>query len=73
MILKLVAFGWSYFSNGWNRFDFFVVLSAIFEIILKNLDSGTLSFISFAPALAKVMRILRVTRIIKLASRAKGL
>ena len=73
MVLKMIAFEWSYFSNGWNRFDFFVVIAAIFDIILKNLNSTSLSFISFAPALAKVMRILRVTRIIKLASKAKGL
>jgi hypothetical protein len=73
MVLKMIAFEWSYFSNGWNRFDFFVVIAAIFDIVLKKLNSNSLSFISFAPALAKVMRILRVTRIIKIASKAKGL
>jgi hypothetical protein len=39
-------------------------------IILNNINSSILDKISFAPALAKVMRVLRVTRIIKLANKA---
>jgi hypothetical protein len=39
MILKLIAFGGSYFNYGWNKFDFFVVCAAIFDIILNNLNS----------------------------------
>jgi len=39
MILKLIAFGSSYFNYGWNKFDFFVVCAAIFDIILNNLNS----------------------------------
>lgn len=73
MIIKMIAFGKSYFDNGWNKFDFFVVNAAIFDIVLNNMNSNALSVIAFAPALAKVMRVLRVTRIIKLASKAKGL
>lgn len=73
MILKIIAFGTTYFDNSWNKFDFFVVNAAIFDIILNNINASALSVISFAPSLAKVMRVLRVTRIIKLASKAKGL
>jgi hypothetical protein len=40
---------------------------------LNNINSSILEKISFAPALAKVMRVLRVTRIIKLANKAQGL
>lgn len=39
MILKLIAFGRSYFNYGWNKFDFFVVCAAIFDIILNNMNS----------------------------------
>ena len=49
------------------------MIAAIFDIVLNNMNSNALSVISFAPSLAKVMRVLRVTRIIKLASKAKGL
>lgn len=73
MITKMIAFGKSYFDNSWNKFDFFVVNAAVFDIILNNMNSNALSVIAFAPSLAKVMRVLRVTRIIKLASKAKGL
>lgn len=73
MVLKLIAFGVSYFNNSWNKFDFFVVMAAIFDIVLNNLNASLLSVVSFAPSLAKVMRVLRVTRVVKLASKAKGL
>ena len=38
-ILKLTAFGWSYFDNSWNNFDFFVVISSIFDLLLDMMDS----------------------------------
>ncbi len=39
MVLNLVAFGGTYFNYGWNKFDFFVVCAAIFDIILNNMNS----------------------------------
>ena len=39
MVLKLVAFGGTYFNYGWNKFEFFVVCAAIFDIILNNMNS----------------------------------
>ena len=33
-ILKLFAFGWSYYGPGWNKFDFFVVIASIFDIFM---------------------------------------
>jgi hypothetical protein len=31
-ILKLFAYGDTYFNNSWNQFDFFVVISSIIDI-----------------------------------------
>ena len=39
-ILKLIAYGTTYFKTGWNRFDFFVVSASIFDFILDKLLSG---------------------------------
>jgi hypothetical protein len=36
--LKIIAFGGSYLKNSWNKFDFFVVVSSIFDIVLGALD-----------------------------------
>jgi len=38
MILKMIGFGLGYFKNNWNKFDFFVVIAAIFDIVLDNID-----------------------------------
>ena len=39
--LKLFAFGTAYFDTAWNRFDFFVVISSIFDVLLKFLPAGS--------------------------------
>lgn len=48
-ILKLIAFGPRYFKNGWNRFDFFVVLSSIFDIVMDQMTSSSLKFLRIGP------------------------
>lgn len=47
--IKLIAFGKSYFKSGWNRFDFFVVISSFIDIIMNMLDAATLSIIRVGP------------------------
>jgi uncharacterized protein with PQ loop repeat len=36
--IKLVAFGFDFFKDGWNSFDFIIVLAAWFGFIAKNID-----------------------------------
>ena len=36
-VLKLVAFGGSYFQNSWNKFDFFVVVTSFGDVALLAL------------------------------------
>lgn len=72
--LKLTAFGCSYFESGWNKFDFFVVTASVFDISLEIIGSSeAIASISFMPSLARVFRVLRVTRLFKLAGSMKGL
>ena len=61
-ILKLLAYGKSYFYNNWNLFDFFVVCSSIIDIILGILNQSAGSFLTVGPQLARVLRVLRVSR-----------
>lgn len=73
-ILKLIAFGTTYFNNSWNKFDFFVVSASIGDLFLEAYDfSGSGGFLSVAPKVARVMRVLRVTRILRLAGKAQSL
>lgn len=39
-ILKLYVYRKSYFETGWNKFDFFVVVSSLFDIGMKFLPQG---------------------------------
>ena len=66
-IIKNTALGFAYFRDGWNRFDFFIVLGTNIGILLKlmlGLDIGPL---------ASVVRTFRVGRVFRLVKRAKGL
>ncbi len=38
-ILKVLAYGWSYFQTDWNKFDFCVVVASLFDILLEILGN----------------------------------
>ena len=38
--LKLFVYRKAYFGTGWNKFDFFVVVSSLFDIGMKFLPQG---------------------------------
>lgn len=40
-IMKLVAYGIKgYFYSGWNKFDFFVVITSILDFVLEIIGSN---------------------------------
>jgi len=69
MLVKLVAFQTRrYFSDGWNRFDFFVVLVSYLGILMDVLDSTS----PVNPSILRIMRVFRIVRILKLLKTAQG-
>jgi hypothetical protein len=72
-LLKLVAYGFKgYFHSTWNRFDFFVVVASIADLIVANIDGIDAAFLkSFQ--IIRVLRVLRVTRVLRLVKALKGL
>ena len=48
-ILKLGAFGLRYFYNSWNRFDFFVVIASLMDIILSLVENSSAKFLRVGP------------------------
>ena len=43
--VKIFVFGWAYFNMSWNKFDFFVVISSILDIVLSQYEDiqGTIN------------------------------
>ncbi|XP_012311074.2 sodium channel protein type 10 subunit alpha isoform X3 [Aotus nancymaae] len=70
-VIKMFALRQYYFTNGWNIFDFIVVIlsiaSLVFSAILKSLQSY------FSPTLFRVIRLARIGRILRLIRAAKGI
>jgi hypothetical protein len=72
-IIKLTAYGpIGYFHSAWNRFDFFVVVASIGDLVIQNIDGIDAKFLkSFQ--IIRVLRVLRVTRVLRLVKSLKGL
>lgn len=68
--MKITAFGKSYFNNAWNKFDFFVVVTSLGDFILKFFEGeSTATTLLIGPQIARILRVLRLTRVIKLAEK----
>ena len=49
-ILKLIAYGFSYFQTMWNKFDFFIVITSIIDILMSlDPNASTNSAFSLGP------------------------
>ncbi|XP_039093104.1 sodium channel protein type 10 subunit alpha isoform X3 [Hyaena hyaena] len=70
-VMKMFALRQYYFTNGWNVFDFIVVVlsigSLVFSAILTSLETH------FPPTLLRVIRLARIGRILRLIRGAKGI
>ncbi|XP_078288605.1 sodium channel protein type 10 subunit alpha isoform X2 [Panthera onca] len=70
-VMKVFALRHYYFTNGWNVFDFIVVVlsigSLVFSAILTSLENY------FSPTLFRVIRLARIGRILRLIRAAKGI
>jgi len=61
-ILKLIALGWHYFKNSWNRFDFYIVLGTDIGFTLSLFIGFN---ISTAASIIRAFRILRIFRLLR--------
>ena len=80
-VFKMMIYKMAYFKTGWNKFDFFVVVSSLIDLAIElslpapeggQEDSGS-DIISVGPQLARVLRVLRVSRVLRLATKSPNL
>uniref|UniRef100_A0A7M4EA16 Sodium channel protein n=1 Tax=Crocodylus porosus TaxID=8502 RepID=A0A7M4EA16_CROPO len=68
-IIKMVALRHYYFTNGWNIFDFVVVILSIVGTVLSDIIQKYF----FSPTLFRVIRLARIGRVLRLIRGAKGI
>ncbi|XP_070770295.1 sodium channel, voltage-gated, type I-like, alpha [Enoplosus armatus] len=68
-LLKMISLRQYYFTNGWNVFDFIVVILSVIGMSLSNVIQKY--FVS--PTLFRVIRLARIGRILRLIKSAKGI
>ncbi|KAG8000693.1 Sodium channel protein type 2 subunit alpha [Nibea albiflora] len=68
-LLKMISLRHYYFTNGWNVFDFIVVILSIIGMCLSEMISKY--FVS--PTLFRVIRLARIGRVLRLIKSAKGI
>ncbi|XP_034429836.1 sodium channel, voltage-gated, type I-like, alpha [Hippoglossus hippoglossus] len=68
-LLKMISLRHYFFTNGWNIFDFIVVILSIIGCFLADIIEKY--FVS--PTLFRVIRLARIGRILRLIKSAKGI
>ncbi|XP_006788584.1 sodium channel, voltage-gated, type I-like, alpha [Neolamprologus brichardi] len=68
-ILKMISLRHYFFMNGWNIFDFIVVILSIIGLFLSDIIEKY--FLS--PTLFRVIRLARIGRVLRLIKSAKGI
>ena len=63
-VIKIYGLRWSYFKDGWNFFDFIVVVFTIVVLIMSELQ-----IVENITQLAMVLRMLRIGRMFRLVKR----
>lgn len=58
--LKILALGRTYFKDGWNIFDFFIVVFTLIDVVLAAFAST----LPISPSVLRVLRVLRVMRVL---------
>ena len=65
-IAKIFAMSCQYFYSSWNVFDFVIVILSMFDIMMAIVGAKLFSFLRSGPQIARVLRVLRVSRLFKL-------
>uniref|UniRef100_A0A2K6FD98 Cation channel sperm-associated protein 1 n=1 Tax=Propithecus coquereli TaxID=379532 RepID=A0A2K6FD98_PROCO len=63
-LLKIIALGFSYFRDMWNNLDFFIMIIAMLDFVLMQLDAFSIYQLSLFRIL-KVFKSLRALRVIR--------
>ena len=66
MIIKIIALQLIYFREGWNKFDFLIVMVTLIMLLLKML-SIEIPF-GNGPTILRALRIGRILRLLKRAT-----
>lgn len=69
-IFKLIALKCAYFKDGWNIFDFVVVVGTALVLVISWIPALNLN-LGMQATLVRILRILRVLRIVKRAKKLK--
>ncbi|OAF68518.1 Sodium channel protein type 4 subunit alpha B [Intoshia linei] len=68
-IVKIIGMRWHYFRQGWNIFDFIIVITSILSVIFEEAVRN----IFITPTLLRVVRVFRIGRALRLIKWAKGI
>lgn len=49
MVLKMQAYSWRYFETTWNKFDFFIVMASLIDIIISWSPTDSNEALSVGP------------------------
>jgi len=72
-VLKAIAFYPTYLKYNWNKFDFFIVAATLLDYAVFSNPTLGITSLSWTAQITKIIRLFRVTRLLKLMVQFKGL
>ncbi|XP_006150013.1 cation channel sperm-associated protein 1, partial [Tupaia chinensis] len=71
-VLKIIALGLGYFYDAWNNLDFFIMIMALVDFVLMQVNSFSFSFYNQSLfRILKVFKSLRALRAIRVLRRLR--
>ena len=69
--LKMIAYAKAYFYDGWNQFDFGIIVCTLIGIALE--ETGVIGQLGTAISIIRTFRIARILRLVKRAQSLRTL
>jgi len=63
-IIKISGFGWLYFKDSWNRFDFLII--AITDVLLLFRDVATIPTVVRSLRLGRIVKFIRASKYVRI-------
>uniref|UniRef100_A0A671DT51 Cation channel sperm-associated protein 1 n=1 Tax=Rhinolophus ferrumequinum TaxID=59479 RepID=A0A671DT51_RHIFE len=64
-MLKIIALGFKYFSDSWNNLDFFIVVMAVLDFMLMQINSSTFKRTVYNQSVVRIFKVFKSLRALR--------
>ncbi|KAM5223944.1 cation channel sperm-associated protein 1 [Hipposideros larvatus] len=64
-MLKITALGFKYFSDSWNKLDFFIMVMAVLDFMLMQINSSTFRRTVYNQSIVRIFKVFKSLRALR--------